>query len=79
MYKRNLMYAEIDHLSIAVGLKELLISKGFTKADKIIKTDQDELTRRLGIDPDVARLVKYVAKKQQLSHDIRSANKAADT
>jgi hypothetical protein len=73
------MYAEIDQLSIAVGIKELLISKGFTKADKIIKTDLDELTRRLGMDPDVVKLVKYAAKKQQLSHDIRLANNAADT
>ncbi len=73
------MYAEIDQLSIAVGIKELLISKGFTKADKIIKTDLDEITSRLEIDLDVAKLVKYAAKKQQLSHDIRSANNAADT
>ena len=72
------MYAEIDQLSIAVGIKELLISKGFTKVDRIIKTDLDEITSRLGIDPDVAKLVKYAAKKQQLSHDIGSANNAAD-
>jgi hypothetical protein len=61
------MYAEIDQLSIAVGIKELLISKGFTKADKIIKTDPTEMSSRLGIDLDIAKLVKYAAKKQQLS------------
>jgi hypothetical protein len=59
------MYAEIDQLSIAVGIKELLISKGFTKVDKIIKTDLDEMTSKLEIDLDVAKMVKYAAKKQQ--------------
>ena len=56
------MYAEIDQLSIAVGIKELLISKGFTKADEIIKTDLTEITSRLGIDIDVAKLVRHAAK-----------------
>jgi hypothetical protein len=73
------MYAEIDQLSIAEGIKELLISKGFTKRDEIVKTDLDEITSRLEIDLDVAKLVKHAAKKQQLSHDIRSANNAAGT
>jgi hypothetical protein len=56
------MYAEIDQLSLAVGIKELLISKGFTKAEEIIKTDLVEITRRLGIDLDVAKLVQDAAK-----------------
>jgi hypothetical protein len=74
MSKINSMYAEIDQLTIAVGIKELLINKGFTKVDEIIKTDLDEITSRLEIDLDVARLVKYAAKKQQqLLPDIRSA------
>jgi hypothetical protein len=59
------MYAEIDQLSIGVGLKELLISKGFTKADKIIETDLAEITSRLGIDLDVAKLLKYTAKNDR--------------
>ena len=73
------MYTEIDQLSIAVGIKELLISKGFTKADEIIKTDLTEITSRLGIDLDVAKLVRHAAKKLQLSHDTRSGNNADDT
>jgi hypothetical protein len=56
------MYAEIDQLSLAVGIKELLISKGFTKAEEIIKTDLVEITHRLGIDLDVAKLVQDAAK-----------------
>jgi hypothetical protein len=72
MSKRNSMYTEIDQLSIALGIKELLISKGFTKIDEIIKADLDEITSRLEIDLDVAKLVKYAAKKQQqLLPDIR--------
>jgi hypothetical protein len=73
------MHAEIDQLSLAVGIKELLISKGFTKAEEIIKTDLIEITSRLGIDPDVAKLVQDAAKKLQLSQDMRLANRAADT
>jgi hypothetical protein len=57
------MYAEIDQLSIAAGIKELLISKGFTKRDEIIKTDLAEITSRLGVDVDIAKLVKHAAKK----------------
>jgi hypothetical protein len=79
MFAGNLMHAEIDQLSIAVGIKELLISKGFTKADKITKTDLIEISRRLGVDLDVAKLVKYAAEKQEVSHAIRSSNNAADT
>jgi hypothetical protein len=73
------MYAEIDQLSLAVGIKELLISKGFTKAEEIIKTDLAEITSRLGIDLDVAKLVQNAAKKLQLAQDIRSASRTADT
>ena len=73
------MYAEIDQLSIAVGIKELLISKGFTKADEIIKTDLAEIASRRGIDLDVAKLVQHAAKKLQVSHDVRSGNNADDT
>jgi hypothetical protein len=74
------MYAEIDRLSLAVGIKELLISKGFTKSEEIIKIDLVEITSRLGIDVDVAKLVQNAdAKKLQLSQDIRSANRADDT
>ena len=73
------MYAEIDQLSIAIGIKELLISKGFTKVDEIIKTDLAEITSRLGIDIDIAKLVKHAAEKIQPSQDTRPASNATDT
>ena len=73
------MYAEIDQLSIAIGIKELLISKGFTKADEIIKTDLAEITSRLGIDIDIAKLVKHAAEKIHPSQDTGFARNAADT
>jgi hypothetical protein len=73
------MYAEIDQLGLAVGIKELLISKGFTKAEEIIKTDLVEITSRLGIDPDVAKLIHDAAEKLQLSQDMILANRDADT
>jgi hypothetical protein len=73
------MYAEIDQLGLAVGIKELLISKGFTKAEEIIKTDLVEITSGLGIDPDVAKLIHDAAEKLQLSQDMILANRDADT
>jgi hypothetical protein len=73
------MSAEIDQIDIAAGIKELLINKGFKNSDEIMKTDLDELASRLGMDLDVAKSVQHAAKKQQLSHDVRSANNAADT
>lgn len=73
------MSAEIDQLDIAAGIKELLISKGFTKPDEIIKTSIDELANRLGIDVDIAKSIWYAAKKTKSSDISRSANNAAIT
>jgi hypothetical protein len=73
------MYSEIDQLNIAIGIKELLISKGFTKVDEIIKTDLAEITSRLGIDIDVAKLVQHTAEKIHPSQDTRSASIVANT
>jgi transcription termination factor NusA len=61
--QENLMSAEIDQLDIAADLKELLVSKGFTNSDEIIKMDPDELASILGTDLDVAKLVQFAAKK----------------
>jgi transcription termination factor NusA len=60
--QENLMSAEIDQLDIAADLKELLVSKGFTNSDEIIKMDPDELASILGTDLDVAKLVQFAAK-----------------
>jgi hypothetical protein len=59
---QNLMSAKIDQLEIAEGLKELLISKGFTNSDEITKMDPGELASTLGTDPDVTKLVRFAAK-----------------
>ena len=61
------MSAEIDQLDIAAGIKELLISKGFTNSDEIIKIGPDELASRLEMDLDAAKSIWYAAKKQQPS------------
>lgn len=50
-------------MDIAAGLKELLVSNGFTNSDEIIKIHSDELASILGIDPNVAKLVQFAAKK----------------
>lgn len=64
------MSAEIDQLDIAAGLKELLVSNGFTNSDEIIKIHPDELASSLGIDPNVAKLVQLAAKKSSTSRII---------
>ena len=68
--QENLMSAEIDQLDIAAGLKELLVSNGFTNSDEIIKIHPDELASSLGIDPNVAKLVQLAAKKSSTSRII---------
>ena len=45
-----------------------MISKGFTKAEEITKTDLVEITSMLGIDVYVAKLVQDAAKKLQLRY-----------
>jgi transcription termination factor NusA len=62
MCRKNLMCSKIDQLDIAEGIKELLINKGFTNSNEIIDIDLDELTDRLGIDQDIAKLVRFAAK-----------------
>ena len=59
---RDLMCARIDQLDIAEGIKELLINKGFTNSEEIVDIDLEELTHRLGIDQDIAKLVRFAAK-----------------
>jgi len=56
------MCARIDQLDIAEGIKDLLINKGFTDSDEVVAIDLEELTHRLGIDQDIAKLVRFAAK-----------------
>jgi hypothetical protein len=64
------MCGEIDQLDIVEGIKELLINKGFTNSNEIIEIDLDQLTHRLGIDQDIAKLVQFAAKKLARYHII---------
>lgn len=52
----------INQLDIADGLKELLISNGFTLR-LVLKTSTSDLAKILGIDDYVAKLVSDAAKK----------------
>jgi len=52
----------INQLYIADGLKELLISNGFTLR-LVLKTSTSDLAKILGIDDYVAKLVSDAAKK----------------
>ena len=52
----------IQLLEIASGLKELLLSAGFT-VDSIILEGPDAISRQLGIEPYVAKIIYDEAKK----------------
>jgi hypothetical protein len=50
-------------LQLATGIKDMLISNGFTSIDAITKMPPSELALNLGIDMYVARLIYVSAKK----------------
>ena len=59
----------IDQLDIPAGLKELLISHGFT-IEQLAKMKSSDIAETLNIDEDVARLIsaavtKYVENRQR--------------
>jgi hypothetical protein len=56
------MESGIHLLEIASGLKELLLSAGFT-VDYIILEGPDAISRELGIEPYVAKIIYDEAKK----------------
>jgi len=56
------MESGIHLLEIASGLKELLLSVGFT-VDSIILEGPDAISRQLGIEPYVAKIIYDETKK----------------
>ena len=61
--KEKLIAADIiNQLDLADGLKELLISNGFTLR-LVLKTSTSELAKIFGIDEYIAKLVSDAAKK----------------
>ena len=56
------MESGIQLLEIASGLKELLLSAGFT-VESIIAEGPDAISRELGIEPYVAKIIYDEAKK----------------
>jgi hypothetical protein len=56
------MESGIQLLKIASGLKELLLSAGFT-VESIISEGPDAISRELGIEPYVAKIIYDEAKK----------------
>jgi hypothetical protein len=56
------MESGIQLLEIASGLKELLLSAGFT-VDSFVSEGPDAISRDLGIEPYVAKIIYDEAKK----------------
>lgn len=55
--------AGVQQLGIAVGLKELLTNSGFTTAQSIIKYSPAEISKQLGIEVHVAKIIIDEAQK----------------
>lgn len=55
--------AGVQQLGIAVGLKELLANSGFTTARSIIKYSPAEISKLLGIEVHVAKIIIDEAQK----------------
>jgi hypothetical protein len=55
--------AGVQQLGIAVGLKELLANSGFTTARSIIKYSPGEISKLLGIEVHVAKIIIDEAQK----------------
>ena len=66
--KAGKMFAGISGLDLAIGIKEMLISHGFSSLDALLKMPPAELALILGIDLYVARLI-YVAAKRHIEID----------
>src|SRR5919205_1227201 len=62
-YANNIL-GSISGLELAAGIKDMLISNGFTSLDSITKMRPAELASLLGIDMYVARLIHISAKRQ---------------
>ncbi|MFZ0325695.1 MAG: hypothetical protein WBP64_05420 [Nitrososphaeraceae archaeon] len=55
--------AGVQQLGIAVGLKELLANSGFTTARSIIRYSPGEISKLLGIEVHVAKIIIDEAQK----------------
>lgn len=55
------MSSSIESLDIAYGLKECLVDNGFTTIDRVMSIPSTDLAVILGIDSDVAKLIKSIA------------------
>jgi hypothetical protein len=79
------MFASIFRLELATGIKDMLLSNGFTSIDAILKMPPAELAIILGIDLYIARMIFLTAKRhkqieslqRQINEDemIEAANK----
>ena len=52
----------INQLDIPTGLKDLLISRGFT-IEQLVNMESNDIAKALNIDEDVARLIGAAIKK----------------
>jgi hypothetical protein len=55
--------AGVQQLGIAEGLKDLLTNSGFTTARSIIKYSPGEISKQLGIEVHVAKIIVHEALK----------------
>lgn len=71
------MFADIREIDIAIGLKELLTSHGFT-LNALLETTPAELAVILGIDLYVAKLIHLAAYRLLLEKDRQGSTKMSE-
>jgi hypothetical protein len=68
------MYPGIQVLELAIGIKDLLISAGFTTVDSLLRQSPSDLAAILGIEFYVAKIITDTAKKAAASADEAKAH-----
>lgn len=68
---------DIKDMSIADGLKELLIDYGFT-SERLIRLSPSNLASILGIDAYVAKIIRDAAKNQVYQRESRVSTSTTD-
>lgn len=70
------MDSSIQMLEIAIGIKDSLISAGFTSLDSLLRSSPAEIAALLGIELYVAKLILDAAKRASGQHEVNEQRTA---
>ena len=70
------MTPSIQMLELAVGIKDLLLSSGFTTIDSLVQLSPSEIASILGIEFYVAKIIKEAAKRAAVLQSTTTAGES---